>query len=116
MLKTVTNSTPTLGYFVVLGEEEKTSLKQLMAVDNGRSGVFYKKEELVTTLKSNSALKGRKMDIVEILVPPGGIINPNCKKFMILGGKNIPIIEINPFSFKKVIKKEEIKETVAEVA
>lgn len=93
---------PIIGFFVAFADEAK-KLKKSNLVNAGRSGVFYKKEDLVTTLGSNTALnKDKNMDIFEIEVPPCAIISPNCIKFGIKGGKNIPIINVQ--SFKKALK------------
>jgi len=83
----------TIGFFVAFPEESQ-ELKKLNLVNTGRSGIFYKKEDLVTTLESNTVLKDRCLDIIKIEVPPCAIISPNCVKFGIKGGKNIPIKKI----------------------
>lgn len=105
---------PTKGFFVAFADEAQ-ELKKLNLVNTGRSGVFYKKEELITTLESRLTEKvlhheKTPVSIVEILVPPHAIISPNHVKFGeptispnnvkfgIKGGKEIPIIKIQTFT------------------
>jgi|GEM_PF-1736505 len=88
----------TKGFFVAFADETK-ELKKLNLVNTGRSGVFYKKEDLLTTLESRDVLlaKRREINIVEIDVPTCAIISPNCVKFGIKGGKDIRIIKFQSF-------------------
>lgn len=95
MSKTSENST-ILGFFVALGDESQT-LKKELVVNTARSGVYYKREDLVSTLGSNPALKDKDMDIVEISVPKHAIVNPNCTKYGIKHGIAIPIRNIQSF-------------------
>lgn len=96
------NNETVKGYFVVLGDE-RNSLKNKSSIDAGRAGIFYKKEDLVSTIQSKESLKKVPMDVVEIAVPPCCITNPNCVKFGIRnGGKEISIIKIQ--SFKQAVK------------
>lgn len=93
-----TNKTsPIMGYFVAVGDE-RTTLKKEKMVNVGRTGIFYEKEKLISTLESNKMLKKTKMDIVEIKVDPCCIISPNCIKFGIKGGKQIPITKVQPLT------------------
>lgn len=95
MSKTSTDSA-IQGYFVAMGEEAVT-FKKDMVVNTGRSGVHYRKEDLISTLGSKTALKGRDMEIVEISVPKTAVINPNGIKFGIKYGQGIPIQTIQSF-------------------
>ncbi len=95
------------GYFVVLGDErkslnEKFKKKAPLDLDIGRAGIFYKKEDLVSTIQSKAVLKNIPMDVVEIAVPLCCIIDPNGKKFDIKSGTDITIINIQ--SFQQVMK------------
>ncbi len=89
---------PISGYFVVLDEEEKKQFSQTMRMDVGRGGIFYQKDDLISLLGANKALKGKKMHIIEVMVPQQSIINPNCKKFGIKCGQGIAITNIEPFT------------------
>lgn len=84
------------GFFVALGEESQT-FKQELVVNTARSGVYYKREDLVSTLGSNPVLKDKDMDIVDISVPKHAIVNPNCTKYGIKHGMKIPILRIQHF-------------------
>lgn len=84
------------GFFVAMGDEVQT-LKNELVVNTARSGVYYKREDLVSTLGSNPALKNKDMDIVEISVPNHAIVNPNCTKYGIKHGMAIPIKNIQSF-------------------
>ena len=89
---------PILGYFVILDEMEKTQLAQDMKLGAGRGGVFYEKKELISTLQKNSALNHQKMHVVEVSVPKHCVISPNCIKFGIKHGHEIPINKIESFT------------------
>lgn len=89
----------TRGFFVTFCDES-SELKKSNLVNTGRNGVFYKKEDLIDTLKANDALKDKQMDIIEIEVPNCVIINPNHIKFGFKGG-NIPIRKIQSFATAK---------------
>ncbi len=89
------------GYFIAMGDE-RNLLKEKMSINEGRGGIFYKKEELIATITSKETLKKIPMDVVEITVPPCCITSPNCTKFGIKSGKNITIVKIQ--SFKKAMK------------
>lgn len=92
-------SKPTRGYFVALGEQEIASFKKGTTISTSRSGVYYDKVELISTLKDNQALKRSKMSIIEIVVPPNAIvpIASNNKKFGIRSENKILIISIKRF-------------------
>lgn len=110
MNKTVSNAADTkIGYFVAFADESK-ELEKSMLVRTGRLGIYYKKEDLVSTLQSNEALKDKTMDIVEIRVDLCAIINPNGKKFGVKSGKDIPIISIQSFT---LATKEDKKMAIA---
>lgn len=96
------NNATVKGYFVVLGDERK-SLKNKSSLDAGRAGIFYKKEDLVSTIKSKAALKKVPMDVIEIAVPPCCITHENKEKFGVKkGGEDISIMKIQ--SFKEAAK------------
>jgi hypothetical protein len=84
------------GFFVTLPDETNTFRDKNM-VNNGRTGVFYKKEELVSTLNAHKTLVDMDMHIVQVAVPNHAIIHPNCKKFGIKKGESVPIIKIQHF-------------------
>ena len=73
-------------------------MQETMKVNTGRAGVFYKKEELLSTIKANTALQDREMLLVEVTVSQKNMINPNGKKFGIKCGEGIPIRKIESFA------------------
>ncbi|EKD24930.1 MAG: hypothetical protein ACD_80C00145G0064 [uncultured bacterium (gcode 4)] len=98
---------PIKGYFVAIGKEEIASLKEGAVINTSRSGIYYNRKELVSTVGNIEALKECWMNIVEIAVPTNAIVpaGSNSKKFGIRSGNNIPIVSIKNFSitdFKKV--------------
>lgn len=97
------------GFFVVFADETQ-ELNRTKVVNEGRSGVFYKKEDLVTTIDSKMLLESKKqeMSIVEIDVPNCAIISPNHNKFGIKGGQNIPITKIQKFSKAMIAQQTEV--------
>lgn len=107
------NSKPIIGFFVVF-TDESTILKKERLVNSGRSGIFYNKEDLVTTINSKAIPKD-KMDVVEIAVTPDIMIHPKLsnpdepKRFGIVGGKNVKVRKIRPFA-------EVMEEILADVA
>ena len=97
MNQTDENVSSIKGFFVIMDEDERRLLINSMKVDTGRSGIFYQKNELVTTLETRiQNLKEKVLHIVEISVPHCCIINPNCQKFGIKKG-DVKIIQIQPF-------------------
>lgn len=93
---------PIQGFFVILDEEERKLMAQQMRLHEARGGIFYKREELLSTLQTNEVLKSKEMHIISITVPQNAITNPNCKKFGIKRGEEIVITKIE--SFKDAVK------------
>lgn len=85
------------GYFIAMGSEEIESLNGQKHFNQGRAGIFHKKEKLIETVVINPALQGREITVVEINVPEKAIINQKDGKFGIKKGYQIPIIEIQSF-------------------
>jgi len=97
-----------MGYFVAMGDEQ---FKKGESVTTGRGGVFFKKEDLVSTLDENRVLQKNQLKIIEVKVPEDAISNKNCSKFGIKSGKNIPVIRIQ--SFEKAKNEVMVESTVA---
>lgn len=96
------------GFFVVFADETQ-ELNKTKVVNEGRSGVFYKKEDLITTIDSKLLeSKKKEISIVEIDVPNCAIISPNHNKFGIKGGQNIPIAKIQKFSRAMIAQQTEV--------
>lgn len=96
----------TKGFFIAFANEVQ-ELKKKNLMNSGRNGIFYKKEDLLSTINSKMIPESKKqeMNIVEIEVPHCAIVSPNCIRFGIKCGKDIPIIKIQ--SFTKAMKEVE---------
>lgn len=94
------------GFFAVLNEEDLKRMKNEKLVNTGRCGVYYKKEELISTLSSRPLPKDQleklwsSMHIVEVQTERKHRTNENGEKYMIKG-KGIPIINIESFENAK---------------
>lgn len=86
------------GFFVVVDKDEHRLLVQEMRLNTSRGGIFYKKEELLDTLKEHhQSFTENNTHIVEIEVEKDCITIPNGHKFGIKKGHMIPIRGIQTY-------------------
>jgi hypothetical protein len=103
MDKTEKGSENVHGFFVILNPDDVRQMDKERVVNVGRSGVYYKKEELISTLIARPLPKNEleelwaKMHIIEVQTQKKHRINENGSKFCIKGNGAIPIKKIERF-------------------
>jgi hypothetical protein len=103
MSQTENGSESIRGFFVVLSPDDAKQMEKEKVVNAGRSGVYYRKEELISTLASRPLPKDEleklwaNMHIVEVQTEKKHRINENGSKFCIKGN-GIPIKRIESFA------------------